>query len=70
MATTVFFEKLLKDKVGEAQPVKLEFGRSSFTGENLLYVSIDGKPIIVDKATGREICEAMGNVATYLGYDK
>jgi hypothetical protein len=70
MATTVFFEKILQDQVEKAHTIKLEFGRMSFTGESLIYFRIDGKPIIIDRQTGLEICEAMHNVAVYLGYDK
>jgi len=70
MATTVFFEKIMQDQVEKDHTVRLEFGRMSFTGENLIYFRIDGKPIIVDRQTGLEICEAMHNVAVYLGYDE
>jgi hypothetical protein len=70
MATTVFFEKILQDQVEKDHTVKLEFGRMSFTGENLIYFRIDEKPIIIDRKTGIEICEAMQNVAVYLGYDE
>jgi hypothetical protein len=70
MATTVFFEKILQDQVDQNHTIKLAFGRMSFTGENLIYFEIDGSPIIIDKQTGIDICEAMHNVAVYLGYDK
>jgi hypothetical protein len=36
----------------------------------LIYFEIDGSPIIIDKQTGIDICEAMHDVAVYLGYDK
>jgi len=68
MATTAYFDKVLQDQVDEKNKINLEFGRMSFTGENLLYFKIDGKTLIVDEKTGLEICEAMWNVAKYLGY--
>jgi hypothetical protein len=68
MATTSFFDKTLNDQAGEAEAVHLAFGRMNATGEDLLYFQIDGKIILVDKTTGREICSAMELVASYLGY--
>jgi hypothetical protein len=51
--------------------MRLEFGRSSFYGgENLIYLTIDDKTLIVDEATGRKICDAMWELGVYLGYDK
>jgi len=71
MATTVFFEKTIKDLVDKKNVVDMEFGRSSFYyGENLIYFKIDDKSFIVDEKTGREICEAMAHLGAYLAYDK
>lgn len=71
MATTMFFEGMLKDKGGKTEPVKLEFGRSSYYGgENLIYFVIDGKTLIVDEETGRKIAEGMSSLAAYLRYDE
>jgi hypothetical protein len=70
MATTTFFEKLLEDQGGSGRKIEFQFGRSSFTGENLIYFSINDEWIIVDQKTGTEICEAMSRLASYLGYDK
>jgi hypothetical protein len=70
MATTMFFEKVLHDQANKVNKIRLEFGRSSFTGENLIYFVIDGRTIIVDKQSGIEIYEAITDVAHYLGYDK
>jgi hypothetical protein len=51
--------------------MRLEFGRSSFYGgENLIYLTIDDKTLIVDEATGRKISDAMWELGVYLGYDK
>lgn len=70
MATTMFFCRTIKDLQAEAK-VKLEFGRSSYYGNNLIYVQIDdGAFIVLDEITGREFCEAAERLAAYLGYDK
>jgi len=70
MATTMFFEKTLKDKKKAGAEIDLEFGRSSFYGENLMYFVVDGKTVIVDEKTGRDIYVAMKDLAIYLGYDE
>lgn len=72
MATTMFFEKTIRDKEDKTAGIELEFGRSSFYGgESLMYFNVDGKTVILDEKTGREICEAMQRqrLAVYLGYD-
>jgi hypothetical protein len=35
-----------------------------------MYFNIDGKSVIVNDRTGREIYEAMKSLAGYLGYDR
>ncbi|MFD2263484.1 hypothetical protein ACFSM5_11340 [Lacibacterium aquatile] len=71
MATTMFFDKTLQDKGSPSEKIDLEFGRSSFyDGESLMYFVIDGKTVIVDEKTGREIYERMQELAGYLGYDR
>lgn len=69
MATTMFFGQELQDQGKPELWTKLEFGRSSFYRENLIYFVVDGKTLIVDEKTGRAICEAMQTLGTYLGYD-
>ena len=70
MATTMYFAKTIQDKKENSAKLELEFGRSSFYGENLMYVSVDGKKVIMDKATGKEIFNAMRTFGVYLGYEK
>lgn len=73
MATTMFFEETLSDKGGhsKSQPVKLEFGRSSFYGgENLVYLTIDEKTVILDAEMGAKLVNAMQDLGHYLGYLK
>ncbi|MGN6549994.1 MAG: hypothetical protein ACTHJ3_08905 [Pararhizobium sp.] len=71
MATTMFFEKTIRDKEDKKASIEIEFGRSSYyDGESLMYFNIEGKSVIVDEKTGREIYEAMQSLAAYLGYDR
>lgn len=69
MATTVFFEEDIKDAGGKNGDVHFEVGRSSYlNGENLIYLSIDGKTLILDEKTGRELVEAFERLGRYLSY--
>ena len=70
MATTCFFEETITDKKDKSIKVELEFGRSSYYGESLLYLRFGDTGLIVDEKTGRKIAEQMAAVAAYLGYDK
>lgn len=72
MATTMFFEEQqVKDAARSGNSITLEFGRSSYLdGENLIYLIVDGRTLILDEATGRKICEAMDALGSYLGYNR
>ncbi len=70
MATTMFFEKTLTDKEANDVSIEMEFGRSSYYGESLIYLTIDGSSLILDEKAGRELCEAFSSLSAYLGYDK
>lgn len=51
--------------------MEIEIGRSSYlNGENLIYMKINDKGLIFDETTGRELVDAVANLAVYLGYDK
>lgn len=70
MATTMFFEQTVNDMEKKDTKITLEFGRSSFYRENLMYLTVDGKSVIVNEKTGREIFAAMQSLGSYLGYDR
>lgn len=71
MATTMFFEETVRDKERRDISFELEFGRSSYYhGENLIYLKVDDKHLILDEKTGRRVFEAMRAVGEYLGYDE
>ncbi len=69
MATTMFFEETLKDAAKSGNSVEVEVGRSSYLGgENLVYLVINGKTLILDEKMGRKFCEAVNGLGQYLGY--
>ncbi|PQJ12806.1 hypothetical protein CJD36_003415 [Flavipsychrobacter stenotrophus] len=69
MDTTVFFEENIKDAGGKNGEVHFEMGRSSYlNGKNLIYLSIDGKNLILDENTGRELVDAFNKIGHYLSY--
>lgn len=70
MATTSYFEKTIEDKKEKTAKMELEFGRSSYYGEYLIYFTVDGNSVMVDKEVGREIYDAMMRLGAYFGYDK
>ncbi|MDO6691811.1 hypothetical protein Q4574_00885 [Aliiglaciecola sp. 3_MG-2023] len=65
MATTMYFEGTVKDKKRE-NAIELEFGRSSFYGENSLYLEVDGKHIVLDYADAKKLINSMMDVGQYL----
>jgi hypothetical protein len=70
LATTTFFEQTIQDKEDASIKMELEFGRSSFYRDNLIYIKVDDKTVIVNEETGREIYDAMMRLGSYLGYDR
>lgn len=70
MATTMFFEGPVTDKESKNQ-LPLEIGRSSYYGgENLIYINMGETGVILNEADGRKFCEAISNLASYLGYSR
>jgi hypothetical protein len=69
LATTCFFESELTD-ADSGEKITFEFGRSSHTGDSLLYINLGDKSVLVSEAEGRKIVEAMQNLGRYLSYDK
>ncbi len=76
MATTMYFEQAVKDQGGE-HVMDVEFGRSSFysgsplnggrTGEDSIYLTVNGKTVIMDRATAKSFVEAAISVGHYHG---
>jgi hypothetical protein len=65
MATLCFFDETIRDQGGKIT-MSLEIGRSSYYNEDSLYLKVDGKAILVDRATATKIWEAVDGVAGYL----
>lgn len=75
MATTTFFEETIHDQGGKNE-MQVELGRSSYysgcaipsgVGENSVYLKVDGKNIIMDRATAKRFVEAVAAVGRYHG---
>jgi hypothetical protein len=70
MATTQYFDEVITDKKDKGIKLALEFGRSSYLGgENLMYLVVDGKGLILERKTGLKLFEALDKLAGYLGYE-
>lgn len=71
VTTTQYLDAVLVDVTDRSEPMELEFGRSSYwQGENLIYLVVDGRSLILDDATGRQVYKAMMKLGSYLGYDQ
>lgn len=70
MATIMYFETAIKDVGKLGDPMKVEFGKSTFhDGEPLMYLNVDGNGVLMDEATGRDFCKSVAALAHYLGYE-
>lgn len=67
MATTMYFEETIKDQ-GERTEMELEIGRSSFYPEDSIYITVDGKTVIMDRKTAKRFVEAVNSVGFYHGF--
>lgn len=61
MATTAYFEESIQDQGGKIS-MKVELGRSSFYQEDSIYLSVEGKCVIMDRATAKRFVEAVISV--------
>lgn len=67
MATTMYFEETIKDQ-GNRTSMDIEIGRSSFYPEDSIYINVDGKLVIMDRATAKRFVEAVVSVGFYHGF--
>ena len=71
MATTMYLETTLKDMAGKSQSVEIEAGTLTYErGAKHIYLTLDGQTLVLDDASGRQLCEAFSSIASYLGYDR
>ncbi len=73
MATTCYFDETISDQGGKEQ-MSVEFGRSSFyagceipsgKGEDSVYLTVDGKMVIMTRAMAQKFVEAVLSVGHY-----
>ena len=64
MATTMYFEEKIKDQGGRIS-MDLEIGRSSYYSEDSIYIRVNDKVVIMDRATAKRFAEAVVSVAQY-----
>lgn len=67
MATTMYFEGTIRDQGGK-ESFDVELGRSSYYPEDSIYLSVDGKTVIMDRATAKRFVEAVVSVGQYHGF--
>jgi hypothetical protein len=66
----MFLKETIQDSARSGNTVELEVGRSSYlAGENLIYLVVDGKTLILDETIGRKFYEAVSSLGSYLGYE-
>ena len=46
----------------------IEFDRSSFYDEDSIYLNVDGKSVIMDRATAKKFVETVLGVGHYFGF--
>ena len=66
MATTMYFEETIEDQ-GKRTSMDVELGRSSFYSEDSIYLIVDGKTVIMDRATAKRFVDAVLDVGRYHG---
>jgi hypothetical protein len=64
MATTMYFQETIEDQGGKAS-LDVELGRSSFYPEDSIYLTVDGKTVIMDLATAKRFVDAVVAVGQY-----
>jgi hypothetical protein len=64
VATTMFFEETLNDQ-GNKNSMEVEIGRSSYYEEDSIYINVDGKLVIMDRAQAKRFVEAITEVGQY-----
>ncbi len=66
MATTMYFEETIRDQGGKTS-LDVELGRSSFYPEDSIYLTVDGKTVVMDRATAKRFVDAVVSVGQYHG---
>lgn len=71
MGTTTYLDGTLYDQGDKAKSLEIDVGTTSYYGAGKqLYLTVEGRTVILDHASARELCDAFASVAAYLGYDR
>lgn len=62
----MYFEETIRDQGGK-DSLNIELGRSSFYPEDSIYLTVDGKTVIMDRATAKRFVDAVVSVGHYHG---
>lgn len=62
----MFFEETIKDQ-GNKNSMDIELGRSSYYPEDSVYIVVDDKTVIMDRATAKRFVNAVAGVGRYHG---
>ncbi len=62
----MFLEEVIKDQGGKIS-MDLEIGRSSYYPEDSVYIRVEDKTVIMDRATAKRFVEAVASVGRYHG---
>ncbi len=63
----MFFEETVQCQGGE-EKMDIEFGRPSFYDEDSIYLKVDGKSLVMDRATAKKFVQAAQGVGNYFGF--
>jgi len=69
VAATMYFDETLKDQ-GDKNSIDVEIGHSSFYSEDSIYINVDGKLVIMDRAQAKRLVEAIVSVGQYHDFIK
>lgn len=65
----MYFDETLKDQ-GDKNSIDVEIGHSSFYSEDSIYINVDGKLVIMDRAQAKRLVEAIVSVGQYHDFIK
>lgn len=66
MATTQYFDEIIRYQGGKLS-ADVELGRSSYYPEDSIYLTVDAKSVVMDRATAKRFVEAVLPVGQYHG---
>jgi hypothetical protein len=64
MATTTYFEKKIRCQGGK-ESMEVELGRSSYYPVDSIYLTVDGKSVVMNAKTAKEFVNAVAGVGRY-----